>query len=108
MSESTSLQLTAAPVATKPTHFTIGAEIDGFPVTIEIEGKAEALRQLIDKLKAIGATAPQKGVSAPTASAKLAGVPVCPVHNAPMKASRKPGSYFCPRQTDDGYCPEKS
>lgn len=102
MSEANAQQI---QTVTKPAHFTVSAEIDGFPVVIELEGKADALRQLIDKLKAIGATAPQKASTAP---AKPAGAPVCSIHNTPMKASRKPGSYFCPRQIDGGaYCPEK-
>lgn len=92
--------------ATKPTHFTISVELDGFSVTVEAEGKAENLRTIVDRLKAIGATPPAK---ANTMSAKPTGVPVCPIHHTPMKASRKPGSYFCPKRIDNGdYCPEKA
>ncbi len=106
MSNNQNEQIQPAPVTTTPARFTIAAELDGFPVTIEIEGKADTLRSMVDRLKTIGAQPPQKTSTAPT---KPAGVPVCSVHNAPMKASRKPGSYFCPRQTDEGgYCPEKS
>ena len=105
MSEANAPQIQNVAV-TKPARFTITAEVDGFPVAIEIEGKADALRSMIDRLKTIGAQPPQKVA---TASAKPAGVPVCSIHHTPMKASRKPGSYFCPRQMDDGtYCPEKS
>jgi hypothetical protein len=89
-------------------RFTITASIDGFPVSIEVEGKADVLRAMIDRLKAIGAEppAPQNlQTSEPTKKS----APFCPVHRAPMKASRKPGSFFCPRQTDDGgYCNEKA
>lgn len=92
----------------KPAHFTISVELDGFPVTVEAEGKAENLRAIVDRLKAIGATPPTKTVSVPTATGKPA-VPVCSIHNAPMKPSRKPGSFFCPKRMDDGdYCPEKA
>jgi len=86
--------------------FTITAMIDGFPVQIAVEGKADALRAMIDRLKAIGATPP----SASPEPTKSAGIPLCPVHGTKMKASRKPGSYFCPRQAEDGagYCPEKA
>jgi hypothetical protein len=105
MSNATSQQIQSATATTKPAHFTISVELDGFPVTVEAEGRAENLRALVDRLKAIGATPPVKGASAPT---KPAGIPVCPVHNTPMKASRKPGSYFCPKQTDEGYCHEKA
>ena len=92
--------------ATKAAHFTITAEIDGFPVTVEAEGKADSLRAMVDRLKAIGATPPQKTATAP---AMPAGVPVCSIHHTPMKASRKPGSYFCPKQMEGGgYCREKA
>jgi len=106
MSEASSQQIQSIVSPAKPAHFTISAELDGFPVTIEIEGKADGLKAIIDRLKAIGAAPPQKAATAP---AKPAGTPVCPIHHTPMKASRKPGSYFCPKRTDDGnYCPEKA
>src|SRR5262245_31182396 len=97
--------ITAAQPACVAT-FTITATIDGFPVQIAVEGKADALRGMIDRLKAIGATPPQPSTPEPT---KTTGAPLCPTHGTPMKASRKPGSYFCPRRGDDGdYCPHKS
>ena len=34
--------------------------------------------------------------------------PVCPVHQRPMKASRRPGSFACSAQVGDGYCQEKA
>ena len=30
--------------------------------------------------------------------------PICPIHNVPMKVSKKPGSYFCPKKDGDNYC----
>jgi hypothetical protein len=88
--------------------FSIAASIDGFPIEVTVEGKADALRGMIDRLKAIGAQPPAVQSSTPEPT-KPAGAPTCPVHGTPMKASRKPGSYFCPRQTDaGGYCPEKA
>lgn len=108
MSEATGQQIQSATVAVKPARFTITAEIDGFPVVAEIEGKADSLRAVIDRLKAIGATPPAKTVSASATATGKPAVPVCPIHKAPMKASRKPGSFFCPKRMDDGdYCPEK-
>ena len=91
--------------------FSITASIDGFPITVEVEGKADALRGMIDRLKAIGAQPPQvqtpAQASAPGPTKKAA--PLCPDHGTPMKASRKPGTWFCPRQADDGgYCPHKA
>ncbi len=88
----------------KPARFVISTELDGFPLSIEVEGKAEGLKALIERLKQIGAQPPQTKAAAKPAG----GVPVCPVHNKPMKASQKPGTFFCPRRLDDGsYCPEK-
>lgn len=109
MSNATSQQIQSATVATKPAQFTISFEIEGFPVTAQLEGKADSLKAMIDRLKAIGATPPAKIANASPASAGKAIAPVCPIHNTPMKASRKPGSFFCPRQMDDGrYCSEKA
>jgi hypothetical protein len=94
-----------APAAAK---FTITALLDGFPVSIEVEGKAEILRAMIDRLKAIGAEPPAlQNLQNLEPTKKSA--PLCPAHGTPMKASRKPGSWFCPRQAEDGsgYCPHK-
>ena len=90
--------------------FSITASIDGFPITVEVEGKADALRGMIDRLKAIGAQPPQVQTPAQSEPTNVAGVPTCPIHGTKMKASRKPGSFFCPRQAEDGngYCPEKA
>ncbi|MGH9753273.1 MAG: hypothetical protein ACREA2_10860 [Blastocatellia bacterium] len=83
--------------------FTITASIDGFPVSVEVEGKADSLRAMIDRLKAIGATPPQTTSKASNA----AGTPLCPTHNTPMKPSRKPGKFYCAKKADDGeYCRE--
>ena len=91
---------------TPAARFTVTASIDGFPVQVEVEGKADSLRAMIDRLKAIGATPPvAPAPSEPTKKTE----PICPTHGTPMKASRKPGSFFCPRRTDDGdFCAEKA
>jgi len=89
---------------TPAAKFIVGAVLEGFPVQVEVEGKASDLRALVDRLKAIGAEPPRAAQSEPT---KPASVPVCPVHNKPMKASQKPGKFYCPRRADDGsYCEE--
>jgi hypothetical protein len=105
--KSTQLQpVTEAPA--KPARFIITAELEGFPVTVEVEGKADSLRAMVDRLKTIGAAPPALAARSTTPQSK-SGVPVCPVHHSPMKPSRKPGSFFCPKQTDDGnYCKEKA
>src|SRR5262245_3566813 len=89
---------------TPAARLTVMATIDGFPVKVEVEGKADSLRAMIDRLKAIGAEPPHApALTATEPTNKTA--PICPTHGTPMKASRKPGSFFCPRRTDDGdYC----
>lgn len=89
--------------ATKPAHFTINAEVEGFPVVVEVEGKADALQQMIAKLKAIGAVPPASRPGAKTEG--RSGAPVCPVHSSPMKEGRR--GYFCPKKVGGGeYCRE--
>jgi hypothetical protein len=90
-----------APAGAK---FTINAMFDGFPIQIEVEGAADRLRAMIERLKAIGAEPPQVASAPPT---KIAGAPLCPVHNKAMKPSAKPGKFYCPRRSDNGeYCRE--
>lgn len=99
------------PIESKQTapgaKFTITATLDGFPIAIEAEGKASDLRALVDRLKSIGAEPPQIAPAQSEPTKKVA--PVCPDHGTQMKASRKPGAYFCPRQAEDGgYCQHKA
>jgi hypothetical protein len=85
-------------------RFTITASIDGFPVQVEVEGKADVLRAMIDRLKAIGAEPPTPQILQKAQPTKAAGVPRCPVHNSPMKEGRR--GYFCPKKVGDSYCKE--
>ena len=96
-----------APAGAK---FIIAASIDGSPVSVEVEGKADTLRAMIDRLKAIGAQPPIVQVSTLVPSEPMKkSAPICPDHGTPMKVSRKPGAFFCPRRTDDGdFCPHKA
>jgi len=88
----------------QPAKFTVTAVIDGFTVQVEMSGKASDLRTLLDKLKQLGAHPP---ASAPPKAVPSA--PLCPHHQKPMKASRKPGAWFCPHRMENGeYCPEKA
>ncbi len=32
--------------------------------------------------------------------------PFCPVHQRPMKPSKRPGQFYCSAQVGDGYCQE--
>ena len=88
--------------ATLATH-TISYVLDGFPVTTRLETSA-SIRDVVDRLKQIGACPPQASTPEPT---KATGNPVCPIHNSPMKPSRKPGKFYCAKKADDGeYCRE--
>ena len=89
--------------------FTITATLDGFPIVLEGEGRAGDLRLIIDRLKSIGAE-PPAATPAPSATEPTKKTtPICPTHGRPMKASRKPGTFYCPRRTDTGdFCPEKA
>ncbi len=49
------------------------------------------------------------GITPTTASSQPPGsTPVCPVHQRPMKPSRRPGSFYCSAQVGDAYCQEKA
>src|SRR5262249_16882766 len=89
-------------------EFTIHATLRGFPIEIKGSGRAGDLKVIVDRLFDLGAEPPQIAPAQPEPT-KPAGAPKSPVPGPPRKASRKPGSYFCPRQTDaGGYCPEKA
>lgn len=104
MSTATNETIITAPVAAKLPHFSISFELDGFPVVAKIEGKADSLKAIVERMKAIGAVPPQKVT---VTDVKPNGAPVCPVHHTPMKASRKPGKFYCAKKADDGeYCRE--
>jgi hypothetical protein len=91
----------------KGSQFEVQAVIDGFPVKINIEGRADDLRAIVDRLKAIGATPPAAAAAGAT-SAK-GEPPTCPVHNSKMRPSRKPGHWFCAMRTEDGdFCEHKA
>lgn len=92
--------INSAPAASA--RFKVTVTVKGFPVEIDFEGKAENLLAFIERLEKIGAQPPAFQAAGPKA------IPVCPVHNKPMKPSRKPGSFFCPgRNADGSYCEEK-
>lgn len=114
MTNSSANQGNVTPIESKQpapaAKFTITCMLDGFPVAIEAEGNANNLRALVDRLRAIGAEPPvQTPAQAAAEPTKPAGTPVCPDHRTPMKASKKPGAWFCPRRADNGdFCPNKA
>ncbi len=49
------------------------------------------------------------GIQPTTAATQGTGsTPVCPVHQRPMKPSRRPGSFYCSAKVGDDYCSEKA
>jgi hypothetical protein len=85
-----------------PVTFKISATLEGFPIEISLEGKADNLKALVERLKAIGA-------QPPTGKASGGSALLCPVHHKPMKPSRKPGTFYCPRRDEDGeYCNQRA
>jgi hypothetical protein len=101
-------QLNVTPITDKQPQpscrFTIQATLKGFPITVEGEGRAGDLKLIIDRLLDSGAEPPASAKPDPT---KAAGTPLCPVHNAQMKPSRKPGKFYCAKRADGGeYCKE--
>jgi len=87
--------------------FVITASIDGFPIQVEVEGKADALRGMIDRLKAIGAVPPSLFGNSKSGESEQTDAPVCEFHGK-MKASNH-GGWFCSRKMGDGsYCKSKS
>jgi hypothetical protein len=99
-----------APATAK---FTITAQVEGFPISIEIiDANADKLLAMINRLKAIGAEPPTAAKPEPT---KAASAPLCPTHNTPMAPSTKRiGTYYCKSsvgQAEDGrtlYCTKKA
>jgi hypothetical protein len=93
-------------------RFTIQATLQGFPITIEGEGRAGDLKLIVERLLQSGAEPP---AVANSANGKASSVPNCPVHNTPMAPSTKrPGTYYCKSsvgQAEDGrtlYCTKKA
>jgi hypothetical protein len=89
-------------------RFTVMAQLDGFPVSIEVEGNANNLRALVDRLKAIGAEPPAKASNkAANAVSAPEDAPICEFHGK-MKRSIH-GGWFCPKKMGDGsYCKSKA
>ena len=103
-------QLNVTPITDKQPQpsceFKVSVVLDGFPIEISGCGRADDLRALVARLKAIGATPPTASTPEPT---KQSGIPTCPVHNSQMKPSQKPGAFFCPKKDESGaYCRHKA
>lgn len=91
--------------------YKIRAVVNGFPVTIKGEGRAD-MELVTKRLIEIGAEPPAAQAVQP---AKQNGAPTCPVHNIPMAPSKqRAGTYYCKSvtgQAEDGrtlYCTKKA
>lgn len=47
------------------------------------------------------------GIHPMTAVGPANSIPLCPVHQRPMRPSRRAGSFYCSVQVGDGYCQEE-
>ena len=84
----------------------LSLSIDGFPVQVEVEGKAERLRAMIDRLKAIGAEPPKHSNTALPSSPTTDEAPICEFHG---KMKQDNYGWFCPKKMGDGsYCKSKA
>jgi hypothetical protein len=82
-------------------RFVVTATIDGHSAPLSIEGTSiSEIRRAVRLLDANGLL---DGTPAATSDEP----PRCPVHNRPMKPSKKPGAWFCSAKTPDGYCDQK-
>src|SRR5262249_48734231 len=88
-------------------RFTITATLDGFPFTVEAEGRADDLRALVARLKGIGATPPIPGNPQLQKTWDTTDdTPVCEFHGKMRQGNR--GGWFCPRKMGNGeYCKSK-
>ncbi len=82
-------------------RFVINATIDGHTAPLSIEGTSiNEIHRAVRLLDTNGmlSTTPAQPTDEP---------PRCPVHNRPMKPSKKPGAWFCSAKVGDGYCDQK-
>ncbi len=83
-------------------RFVVTATIDGHSAPLSIEGTSiNEIRRAVRLLDTNGMLSQQPAASTDEP-------PRCPVHNKPMKPSKKPGAWFCSAKATDGsYCTEK-
>jgi hypothetical protein len=79
--------------------------INGYTATLTLSGESGA--ELIRILKDMQAAGMTQSVAPVPAAAPSGTAPICPVHNRPMKPSRKPGSWYCSAKVGEGYCDQR-
>jgi hypothetical protein len=79
------------------------------PQAHQAERLIEHYNTMIGKLINAGWQPLKAAVRAPqeNGQASSGALPVCRVHGSPMKESRKPGSFYCPRKDGESWCKEK-
>jgi hypothetical protein len=84
--------------------FTVQAEILGIRGPLEIRAqRVSSIQRVLRLLKQNNVLVEQASL----AQASSGEPPICPVHNRPMKASKKPGAWFCSAKVGEGYCDQK-
>ncbi len=83
--------------------FKVHVQAHGFAGDLIIS--STTVNDLVKSIKLLG----HAGIEPTTAASQSAGSPpVCPVHQRPMKASKRPGSFFCTAKVGEGYCEERA
>ncbi len=93
----------ALPAGEMKYSFKAHVQAHGFAGDLIIS--STTINDLVKSIKLLerGGIQPTTATSHPTGSA-----PVCPIHQRPMKPSRKPGSFYCSAKVGDDYCKEKA
>lgn len=92
----------AAPVALELPNMTI----NGYTGTLILTGETGSdLVQILKAMQQAGMT--QAAAPVVSAAPATSGPPICPIHQKPMKESRKPGTWFCSAKVGEGYCDHK-
>ncbi len=82
--------------------FKVHVQAHGFAGDLIIS--STTVNDLVKSIRLLG----HAGIAPTTASNPTSSTPVCPVHQRPMKASRKPGTFYCSAKVGDDYCQEKA
>ncbi len=83
--------------------FKVHVQAHGFAGDLIIS--STTVNDLVKSIRLLG----HAGIEPTTAATlPIGNTPVCPVHQRPMKASKRPGSFFCTAKVGEGYCEERA
>ncbi len=82
--------------------FKVHVQAHGFAGDLIIS--SSTINDLVKSVKLLD----RAGIQPTTASQPSTSTPICPLHQRPMKASKRPGSFFCTAKVGEGYCQEKA